>query len=47
MNSCLPERIRLFRGRDHPGKVVVMKNAATVGWASVLGGVGEMITSAF
>lgn len=37
----------LFRGRDHPEKVVVKKNATTVGWASVSGGVGEMLTSAF
>lgn len=36
----------LFRGRDHPEKVVMKKNA-TVGWASAAGGVGEMITSAF
>lgn len=36
----------LFQGRDLPEKVV-MKNATTVGWASVLGGAGEMITSAF
>lgn len=46
MNSCLPERIMLFRGRDHPGKVVVRKNAAAVGWACVSGAVGEMLTSA-
>lgn len=36
----------LFRGRDHPGKVVVRKNATAVGWACVSGAVGEMLTSA-
>jgi len=37
----------LFQGRDRPEKVVMKKNATTVGWAAVSGGVGEMITSAF
>lgn len=36
----------LFWGKDHPGKVVVRKNATTVGWACVSGAVGEMLTSA-